>query len=339
MKVAILGGSFDPIHAGHLQIAKHALRQLGVSEVWFLPSKDTPLKERKLSSFIDRCHMIRLAIAPYRRMKLCTLENERKGKSYTIDTIQVLKKRYPNVTFHLLIGDDQAKQFHFWKDANKLKEEVSVHVFSREKDIQLPEGLHRVYMPLISVSSTEIRQGKKLYYVSKRVHRYFGENALYLEEMLRQRMSEKRYVHSCSVAKLCQQLAKAHDADVKLAYLMGMAHDVCKQLPYAQAQIWMKYMEEEYLDEPAAIWHGYIGAYMSKHVLGIYNKQVCQAIYHHVKGDGHGIYDKILFVADKLDPLRGYPVDQQIALCMQDLHTGFMEVKKQQQAYLNKNGI
>ncbi len=339
MHIALFGGSFDPIHHGHLQIAKEALKQLPISAVWFMPSKDTPLKQRTLSSFYDRCKMIKRAIRPYRRMHLCTIENERDDVSYTIDTIMLLKKKYPNITFSLLIGDDQAKQFHLWKHAEKLKLEVKVYVFSREENMELPEGLHRIKMPLIPVSSTQIRQGKQLSMICKSVHRYIGEKGLYLEDMLRCRMSEKRFLHSCSVAKLCVEIAKAHQLDTHKAYVMGMAHDICKQLPYATAKSMMQYLQPKELDEAVAIWHGYLGAYSTKHILGIYDKKVCQAIYHHVKGDGHGAYDKILFVADKLDPLRGYPVDEQIALCKQDLQAGFQLVKQQQIVYLEKQGI
>lgn len=339
MHIALFGGSFDPIHKGHLQIAKEALKQLPICAVWFMPSKDTPLKQRKLSSFYDRCEMIKRAIHPYRHMHLCTIENERNDISYTIDTILLLKKRYPNITFSLLIGDDQAKQFHLWKQAERIKKEVKIYVFSREENMQLAEGLHRIKMPLISVSSTQIRQGKQLSMISKSVHRYIGKKGLYLEEMLRNRMNEQRYLHSCSVAKLCMEIAKAHQLDVHKAYVMGMAHDICKQLPYTDAKKMMQYLYPNKLNEAPAIWHGYLGTYYIKHILGIDDKKISQAIYHHVKGDGCGVYDKILFVADKLDPRRGYPVKEEIALCKQDLHAGFQLVKQQQLLFLEKQGV
>ena len=83
MRIAVLGGAFDPIHNGHLQIAKQAVKQLRIDEVWFMPSAATPLKQEQAASFQDRAAMISLAIAPYRHMKLCTLEQELEGVSYT----------------------------------------------------------------------------------------------------------------------------------------------------------------------------------------------------------------------------------------------------------------
>ena len=84
MRIAILGGSFDPIHLGHLQIAKTALKKLAIDEVWFMPTFSTPLKQGQQASFADRCFMIKRAIYGYRRMKVCTLEQQLGGTSYTI---------------------------------------------------------------------------------------------------------------------------------------------------------------------------------------------------------------------------------------------------------------
>ena len=167
MRIALLGGSFDPIHEGHLRIAKTALAKLPIDEVWFLPCKDAPLKKGQQVAFHHRCAMVKLAIAPYRKMKLCTLEGELDGVSYTIRTIKELKKRFPHDTFSFLIGDDQAAQFDKWKDSAQLKQEACFYVFSRHEDGQLPTGMKRVPMQLISVSSTEIRNGEKKWALPK----------------------------------------------------------------------------------------------------------------------------------------------------------------------------
>ncbi len=134
MRIAILGGAFDPIHKGHLQIAKVALKKLSIDEVWFMPSAETPLKPSQIACFQDRCAMIQAAIRPYRHMKLCTLEQELGGISYTIETVKYLQKQYPMHTFCWLIGDDQALQFDKWKASEELKKRIPFYVFSREKE-------------------------------------------------------------------------------------------------------------------------------------------------------------------------------------------------------------
>lgn len=339
MRIAILGGAFDPIHNGHVQIAKNALHQLPIDEVWFMPSAYAPLKQGQVASFVDRCRMVQLAIQPYRHMRLCTLENEQKGTSYTIQTVRMLLRRYPMHSFCWLIGDDQALQFDKWKDSEELKQLIPFYVFSREQmQVTLPEGLHRVAMALIDVSSSEIRKGDKLYQVNEKVRFYMGEHALYLESMVKEKMNAHRFLHSQSVAKLCVELAEAHHLDTHAAYVMGITHDVCKQLPYAQGEAWMRAHLPECLNESAAIWHGYIGADYVKKVLYIHDRRILHAIYHHVKGRNRTDYDRILFIADKLDPSRGYDSSREIALSKKDLKEGFRVVKQQQEAYLKKEG-
>lgn len=339
MRVAILGGSFDPIHVGHLQIAKTALKKMAIDEVWFMPAMDTPLKDHQSASFYDRCQMIALAIKPFRHMKLCTLEGEREERSYTIDTVMALKKRYPRITFSWLIGDDQAKQFDAWKESARLLEELSFYVFSREERYVPDTRFHQVCMPLIPVSSSMIRKGEALDALPKAVRRYMGAHGLYIEELVRQHMSEHRYLHSVSVANLCVELANCHHLDPRKAYVAGMVHDVCKQDSYESQQIWMKHHLPELLQESPAIWHGYLGAYYAKHTLRIQDKEILNAIFHHVKGRNQNEYERILYIADKLDPSRGYDSSYQIEVSKQDLKKGFELVRQEQTQYLEKEGV
>lgn len=339
MRVAILGGSFDPIHKGHLKIARTALKKLAIDEIWFMPAMDTPLKQHQSASFYDRCQMIKLAIKPYRHMRLCTLEGERDTRSYTIDTVMELKKRYPNITFSWLIGDDQAKQFAAWKDHEQLLQEISFYVFSREENYEPDHRFQRVRMPLIPISSSMIRRGENLYQLPKAVHAYMGAHGLYVKDIIRHQMSEKRYLHSLSVADLCRELAECHGLDAEKAYLSGVVHDACKQWPYEKQKIWVSYHMPSALSEAFAIWHGYVGAYYAKHTLLIHDKDICNAIFHHVKGRNLNDYERILYIADKLDPSRGYDSNRQIAISKQSLVQGYLLVQEEQDAYLQKEGI
>lgn len=336
MRVAILGGSFDPIHNGHIQIAKYALKRLPIDEVWFMPTMDTPLKDRTLTAYEHRVNMIRLAIYPYRRMKLCQLE-KREGKSYTIDTVKKLKKRYPMYTFCWLIGSDQVAQLDKWKDIDTLMELVPFYVFARESDtISTTYPVQTALMPLIDVSSTEIRNGFKLNMLPDQVRNYIAKHVLYLESMVRSAMSEHRYEHSCSVAALCVELAKVHHVNERQAYLAGMMHDVCKQWDKEQSKIWMKYLEPDLQTEHPNVWHGYIASKYVKRYYHIDDKEVLFAIRNHVKGSMMSKLAMILYVSDKLDPARGYDSSETIALCKRELKQGYQEVMRQQQEYLKQ---
>lgn len=339
MRIAILGGSFDPIHEAHLKIAKTALKKMPIDEVWLMPAQDTPLKQQQAASFQDRCNMVQAAISPFRHMKLCRLEGERTQKSYTIDTVKELKRRYPQHTFCWLIGDDQAKQFSHWKDHEQLLKEIAFYVFSRTAVFDLAPCFHRVVMELMDVSSSEIRCGKKLHYVPKAVRFYIGKHYLYMKEIIAHQMNEKRFAHSLSVAKLCQELAKAHGLDEEKAYLCGLLHDACKQRPYEWQRSWMKYHMPNQLSQPAPIWHGYIGAYYASNTLKIQDNEICQSIYWHVVGRNINDYERILYIADKLDPSRGYDSSKEIAISMHNLKKGYEVVWQQQKAYLKKEGV
>lgn len=339
MRIAILGGSFDPIHKGHLQIAKTALKKLAIEEVWFMPSLLTPLKQEQTTSYYDRCQMILRAIAPYRHMRLSTLEGEWKDRSFTIRTVKELLRRYPMHSFCWLIGDDQAQHFDQWKASEELKQLLNFYVFNRANcELAIPKGMWRVKMELIAISSSQLRAGKQLYQLPRAVHDYIGKHGLYLEEMIKGSMKEQRYVHSVSVAKLCVELAHAHGLDEHKAYCMGMVHDVCKQMPKDKALIWMNHHMPDHVEEVYAIWHGYIGASYIKQVFHMYDKAIGEAVFHHVKGRNTTDYDRILYIADKLDPSRGYDSSNEIALSKQNLKKGFMLVKQQQIAYLKQKG-
>lgn len=337
MKIAVLGGSFDPVHAGHMQIAKEALK-MGMDEVWLMPTHDTPLKSRSLSDEHHRLAMLKRASAPYRHIRVCTMELERQGISYTVDTARMLKAHYPNDQFFWLIGSDQALQLSRWKEIDTLLQLVRIVVFSRQ-DVRMPKTPYPLLfqpMRLVAVSSTQIREGRGWHYVPEAVKTYISANRLYLESFVKGHMSEKRYAHSVRVAQLSVQLARAHQLDEGIAYEAGMLHDLCKEMPKAEMRIWMRQLFPQYLHEAPAIWHGYLGSVFAHRAYGCRSRQVRCAIYHHVKGDSTQPYAMITYCADKLEWGRGYDSSEQIALCMRSLHQGFLRVKEEQSEYLKK---
>ena len=117
LRIGLLGGSFDPIHKGHLELAKAILKN-GCHEVWFIPCQSSPLKQRTLSSFEDRVNMIKWAIKPFKKMKVCTIEKDLPVPSYTVNTLRELTKKYDH-EFIFYIGYDQANQLHKWKDIDE----------------------------------------------------------------------------------------------------------------------------------------------------------------------------------------------------------------------------
>lgn len=339
MRIALLGGSFDPIHDGHVKIAKTALSRLAVDEVWFLVAKDAPLKQGQKASFAHRYRMVKQALAPYRHLHACDFENRRAGISYTIDTIRLLKQEYPMHTFCFLIGDDQAVNFHRWKDADQLLKECDFHVVSRFADCELPAGMQRLQMELIDVSSTEIRNGMKQYLLCKANQHYIAKHGLYLESRVQHHLKERRYAHSVRVAQVCVELAAAHGLDQDAAYRMGMLHDITKNKDKAFQDTILKHCMPQHLECAEAIKHGFSGAWYASKAMYERDKRILNAIYHHVLGDGQSDYDMILFIADKIEPGRNYDTSAQKAAALRSLKEGFMVVKQEQQDYLKKEGV
>ncbi|MEG0265426.1 MAG: nicotinate (nicotinamide) nucleotide adenylyltransferase [Erysipelotrichaceae bacterium] len=338
MHILILGGSFDPIHKGHIQIANEALKHHLGDEVWFMPTFITPLKERELTPFQHRVHMIKMAIKPYHKMKCCVLEANRKGCSYTIDTVKQLQKSYPKDTFSWLIGSDQARQLSKWKKIDELYQLIHFYVYPRNKiEFESNQNLIQLKMKEINISSSQVRLGD-LSVLPHSVRRYIGNNYLYFNTMVESSMSEKRYLHSVSVAKLCVELAHAHHVDVKKAYAAGILHDVCKEWPKAKSERFMKCWAPHKMDTPIAIWHGDLAYHYVKRFYGVEDQEILYAIAHHVIGSTKQKLAMILFIADKLDPSRGYDSSASIALTKRNLRAGYDEVLAQQHVYLRKEG-
>lgn len=197
MNIGILGGTFDPIHVGHLVVAEEARVKLGLSEVLFLPAGQPWLKvDRTVTPAIHRVDMVRLAIAGNPYFKLCTLEVKCDGPSYSIDTITALRSQLGAQSFFFILGSDSLAGFHLWKEPAKLVQMCRLVVVPRlglslpdlnSLETRIPGLVHNVTQldaPIMEVSSSEIRQrvaqGLSIrYLVPDKVGKYIVEQKLY----------------------------------------------------------------------------------------------------------------------------------------------------------------
>ena len=168
MKIAVYSGSFNPVHNGHLSIAKATLAE-GFDEVWMVISPQNPhKKEEELWPFEDRLKMVELAIKDQPQLKASDCENHLPRPSYTIRTLKYLKENYPQHQFRLLIGEDNLVKFRQWKDYQQIIDSFGLIVYPRSTvplNHQAP-GNHRtpspnittLKAPLLNISSSEIRK-------------------------------------------------------------------------------------------------------------------------------------------------------------------------------------
>lgn len=162
MQIAIFSGSFNPIHNGHLAIAREVLAQGAADELWFLVSPQNPLKkEFDLLPETDRLEMVKLAIEDEKGMKASDFEFQLPRPTYTIHTLEKLKEKYPEHQFKLLIGGDNLAIFHKWFEYQIIIDKFGLIVYPRPGfNIEDPPKFSNttiITAPLIDLSATEIR--------------------------------------------------------------------------------------------------------------------------------------------------------------------------------------
>lgn len=159
MKIGILGGTFNPPHAGHIIIAEDISNALKLDKVFFIPTNLSPHKENDNIGGQIRLDMVRLAISGNPSFEALSLEIERGGVSFTIDTVRELKRRYPEDEFYLIVGSDLANQFSSWKDYRDIEKEVKIVVANRREYPLDKKNLYsKVEIRQIKLSSSQIRE-------------------------------------------------------------------------------------------------------------------------------------------------------------------------------------
>ncbi|HXM05212.1 MAG TPA: nicotinate-nucleotide adenylyltransferase [Chthoniobacterales bacterium] len=183
MRIGIYGGTFDPVHHGHLILANQALEEFKLDRLVFVPAAESPFKiHNHTTPPADRLAMLQLAIASENRLSVDPIEIERGGISYSIDTVKMFRSRDPGAELFFLVGEDNAYRLTEWHRFEELKKLVYFVVLSRSEEFQSPE--YPVVQRRIEISSTEIRnrvanQESITYLVPESVKRYIEQHQLY----------------------------------------------------------------------------------------------------------------------------------------------------------------
>jgi nicotinate-nucleotide adenylyltransferase len=192
-RIGFLGGTFDPIHLGHLILAQQLVEQFQLKKVLFIPSAAPPHKDDiKVSPTHHRFEMTRAAVEDNRLFEISDIELKREGKSYTIDTITELKKLHPDSDLYFLAGSDVLTEFDTWKDPERIFEQVKVALGTRpgydkvDMDNKFFSKTIMVEINGLHVSSTQVRhrvkEGKSIkYLVPLKVEEYIKAKGLYKE--------------------------------------------------------------------------------------------------------------------------------------------------------------
>ena len=337
-RIGIMGGSFNPIHDRHTEIAVCAKKEYRLDRVIFLPTGNPPHKREGLADAEHRFEMTRLAVSGMPGFTASRMEIDREGVIYTVDTLTRLQKQMPNAELYYLIGEDTLYDLPNWRKPDRVFE-LCRFLVCRRQSHELSE--HPVVDELrargaridflsaapMDVSATAIReafvQGQTPAHIRPQVLEYARIMGLYgltpspagmdgLYAKLRQSLSDKRLIHSLLVSYTARGLAKLHGLDAEQAALAGLLHDCAKCMPLSTQQHIARearlLLDKETLQSENLL-HGPAGAVVAERDYGVSDPIILSSIRCHTTGKvGMLPLDMIVFLSDKIEPSRrSYP--------------------------------
>ena len=333
MKIGILGGTFDPVHNGHIEIALAAMDALGLDRVALMPSGDPPHKTRATDR-MDRLRMAEIATAGRPGLFVSDREISRAGTTYTVDTLSALTVEHPEAQWTYILGADALNKLDTWREFPRIARLCSFAAVSRPG---CDEDLARLRARAIStcyhtrvdllpvsgpaLSSTAVRrrvaEGLDISgSVPVAVADFIRAKGLYLckyneaqiLERLKGMLTFHRYTHTLGVADTAQRLAAGCGVDPLRARVAGLLHDCAKSMPLDEMrELVVKNlpdMDEEEL-QTRAILHAPAGMVMARDVFGVRDPSILSAIRKHTVGDGvMSTMDALIYVSDFIEPGR-----------------------------------
>ncbi|MBE7058782.1 MAG: nicotinate-nucleotide adenylyltransferase [Ruminococcaceae bacterium] len=334
MRTGIFGGTFDPIHNGHLLSAIAIKEILGFDRILFIPTGEPPHKiARNITSAADRLAMVKCAIEGKAGFEVSDIEVERKNYTYTYDTLVELQKNaQQDEEFSMIIGADTLADVFNWhrsEDVFKLCSFVAMQrpgtqnesfALNLEKARNAGAKVETVEIPQYDISSTNIRtaiaKGEDVSeYIPKPVNEYIKEKNIYTNraksyneicEDLKRLLSPKRFAHCEGVAEECVRIAKLFGADIEKCRLAGILHDCAKELTEKQ-YMWMGFdaNADNGYDGECVLLHAEAGAVLAKDRYGIKDEEILEAVRCHITGKPEmSIISQILFLADYTEKSR-----------------------------------
>ncbi len=339
-RIGIMGGTFDPIHQGHIRMAQCALDSMHLDRVLMLPSGNPPHKTG-ITPAEDRYRMVCAACANLSGLEPCREEVDRQGVIYTVDTLSILKDKYPKADLFYIIGADTLMELHKWRTFEKVLKLCTFLVCPRSwhyapaeltaerKRLEALGGCFVMLdMDVIDVSSTEvrsaIRNGESTPLLPVQVRQYALSAGLYGRETplphgsdwlqkLWDTLSLKRFSHTLAVADTARHLALLHGQDCVKAEIAALLHDCAKCLPLKEMQHIARenhLTQDESILESGALLHSVVGAHLAQAEYGVTDPEIISAIASHTTGKpGMSRLDMIVWLADTIEPTRApYPL-------------------------------
>lgn len=326
MKIAIFGGTFDPVHNEHVRIAEAAARELGPDRLIVMPAKLPPHKRPEgVTRPGERAEMARLAFSHLPQAEVSDYEYRRPGKSYTVDTLEALHKKYPGDELYFIVGGDSLRDFFSWHRPQRIAELATLVVARRrgagslsaaQKRFVKRTGKEPVILDYVGadLSSTELKV--LIAYgldVSKDIPRevlafvkaqeLYEERRAFLQKTA-EYLTEKRYRHTAHTVASAMTLAPRAGTDPEKTFVAAALHDVAKKLKNEELEA-LGYRVDPAM--PGPVVHAFAGAYMAEHCFGVTDPEILDAIRYHTTGrPGMTQLEKVIYTADCVEKTRVY---------------------------------
>ncbi len=353
-RIALFGGTFDPIHNGHIDLARRFARLLSLDRVIVMPTFVPPHKLRcEMAPAIDRLAMCRLACAPYAELEVSDMEINRRGASFTVLTLEQLHRQYPDSELFLLTGADMFLTLGTWYRFADIARLATLCAAPRDTTDAAQLRAHAQMLQqqgarcevadftVPTWSSTDVRErllrgedvsdripAAVLEYIA--AHDLYTQNKQYrnVEEqyidIIRGRLTPRRFEHSLAVARQAEYLAKKYGSDPDKARVAGLLHDILKDTDSdSQLQILKDFdiLLDAVEQQAPKLWHARAGAVFLEHILGITDREILDAVRYHTTGRaGMTLPEIVLYLADFTSADRDYPdVDVMRKLTQEDM--------------------
>ncbi len=361
MRIAIFGGSFDPVHREHIRLVERAIDELALDTLFVMPAHTPPHKQGKiLSSDADRLTTCRLAFEGVRGAVVSDYEMTVGGTSYTYLTCRAWRARYPDAEIFWIVGTDMLRDFPTWRNPEDILSNVTLAVCGRnERGAWIEKEQEKFFRKFgkkfayfsyngADVSSTKLRvlagAGMRLTdFTPENVAAYIEEKGLYkipfAAEALALENPERR-AHSIRVACLAASKAVKLKMDERKAITAALFHDCAKNLPADSPYLKGFSLPTEWGAVPKEVVHQFAGAYVAEHTFGVADEDILNAIRYHTSGrENMSDLEKLVFLADMLEEERSYEgVDRLRELFGKDLDECLKTALCETLVFLRKKG-
>ena len=314
MKIGFFGGSFDPIHYGHLILADQLLNEAGLDKVVLVPNYISPNSAHSMkASAEDRLNLIKLAIADSHKLDVSDIEIKQEKISYFDEDMKAFHEMYPDDELYILTGQDAFMRIEKWHGhEDLLKNEKFLigkrpgvsdkEMFGLFKELFAKyQGINIQFfdIPEMELSSyviqNKIRVGKSIkYLMSDSCISYIDTHNLYdglvpkLKAFVKENVKPHRYEHTCGVVETARKLAIRYEVDVNKAEIAAWFHDAFRDVGNLE--------------------HGPVAAEKIQELFGVTDTEIIEAIRNHTTGHPNmSKLDKVIYIADSLEPGRDYP--------------------------------